>query len=111
MVSGLRKINLGVILKLIYSFLEGMRQSEKNNKTMTHELKTWIEYFEEVFMGHKAFEVRKNDRNFQVGDTLILKEWNSETEKYTGRQLARNVTYILEGGQFGVEEGYVVMSI
>jgi len=44
---------------------------------MIHELKTWNEYFEEVFMGHKTFEIRKNDRNFQKGDTLILKEWKS----------------------------------
>lgn len=78
---------------------------------MTHELKTWNEYFEEVFMGRKTFEVRKSDRHFEKGDILILKEWNPKTETYTGRQLARRVTYILEGGKFGIEYGYVVMSI
>lgn len=41
---------------------------------MVHELKTWNEYFEAVFMGHKTFEVRKNDRDFKKGDTLILKD-------------------------------------
>lgn len=78
---------------------------------MIHELKTWNEYFEEVFMGHKTFEVRKNDRNFKNGDTLILKEWNPKTKQYTGRKMARNVTYILEGGAFGLEKGFVVMAI
>lgn len=78
---------------------------------MIHELKTWNEYFEEVFMGHKTFEVRKADRPFAKGDTLILKEWNPETESYTGRQMARNISYILEGGNFGVEPGFVVMAI
>ena len=78
---------------------------------MIYELKTWTEYFEEVFMGHKNFEVRKADRPFAKGDTLILKEWNPITKQYTGRQMARIVCYILEGGQFGVEQGYVVMSI
>lgn len=78
---------------------------------MIHELKTWPEFFEEVFMGRKTFEVRKNDRNFQLHDTLILKEYNNDEQKYTGRQLARTVIYILNGGQFGVEEGYCVISI
>ena len=78
---------------------------------MIHELKTWNEYFEEVFMGHKTFEVRKADRPFAKGDTLILKEWNPKTEQYTGREIARGVSYVLEGGQFGVEKGFVVMAI
>lgn len=78
---------------------------------MIHELKTWNEYFEAVFMGHKTFEVRKADRPFAKGDTLILKEWNPKTEQYTGREMARGVSYVLEGGQFGVEKGFVVMAI
>ena len=78
---------------------------------MIHELKTWNEYFEEVFMGHKTFEVRKADRPFAKGDTLILKEWNPKTEQYTGREMARGVSYVLEGGQFGVEKGFVVMAL
>lgn len=78
---------------------------------MIHELKILNEYFEEVFMGRKTFEIRKNDRNFKKGDKLILQEWNPKTGKYTGREMARNVTYALEGGQFGLEKGFVVMSI
>lgn len=76
-----------------------------------HELKIWKEYFDEVFMGRKTFEVRKNDRNFRKGDILILKEWDNEKQEYTGRQMARCIYYILNGGQFGVENGFVVMSI
>lgn len=43
---------------------------------MTHELKTYPKYFQETIEGNKPFEIRKNDRNFQVGDVLILKEWD-----------------------------------
>lgn len=39
----------------------------------THELKILPKYFSEVYSGNKTFEVRKNDRNFKVGDMLILK--------------------------------------
>lgn len=78
---------------------------------MEHELKTWMPYFGEVLVGHKTFEVRKNDRDFQVGDTLILREWADDKKEYTGRKLARRVTYILNGGEFGIQGEFCVMSI
>jgi patatin-like phospholipase/acyl hydrolase len=78
---------------------------------MDHELKTWPEHFEVMRRGEKTFEVRKNDRDFKVGDFLHLLEWNPKTKKYTGRDLIRPVKHILLGGQFGIELGYIVMSI
>ena len=78
---------------------------------MIHELKTWKGYFEAVYMGNKTFEVRKNDRDFKEGDILILKEWDNFSKTFTGRKLARNVTYVFEGGSFGLEKGFVVMAI
>lgn len=77
----------------------------------THELKTWTEYFEALISGKKTFEVRKNDRNFQEGDLLILKDWNKLTDKYSGRQTAFTISYILEGGQFGIEDGFCVLGL
>ena len=49
--------------------------------------------------------------DFKKGDMLILKEWNPKTENYTGREIAKNVTYILNGGKFGLEKGFVAMAI
>lgn len=51
---------------------------------MVHELKTLPEYFQAVKEKRKPFEVRKNDRNFKVGDSLYLREWTGE--EYTGRK-------------------------
>lgn len=77
---------------------------------MTHELKILPEYFEEaVALRKKTFKIRKNDRNYQVGDKLILKEWNGE--KYTGRELERYVSYILFDWQDGLKDGYCIMSV
>lgn len=78
---------------------------------MRHDLKTWPEYFQDVLMGKKRFEVRKNDRKYKVGDHLNLKEWDPESKEYTGTRVLCSVDYILNGGNFGVDPEYVVMSI
>jgi len=75
-----------------------------------HPLKTWPPYFEALLSGAKTFEVRKNDRNYAVGDTLLLREWSAE-EGYSGRKLRFKVNYIMHGDNFGVEDGYCVMAL
>lgn len=77
----------------------------------THNLKTWPEVFDAMLTRAKSFEVRRDDRGFGVGDTLVLKEWDPATGKYTGRTCKALVTYLLPGGQFGIEAGYVCMSV
>lgn len=61
-----------------------------------HELKTWPEYFQALLDGAKTFELRKNDRGFQVGDILQLEEFRPGVGEYTGRQLRKRVTYVME---------------
>lgn len=77
---------------------------------MTHELKILPKWFEDVCAQKKTFEIRKNDRDYNVGDTLILKEWYRG--KYTGREVKRTVSYIYYGdGCYGLSDEYVVMAI
>jgi hypothetical protein len=77
---------------------------------MVHELKTLSQYFNNIWDGTKRFEVRKNDRGYSVGDTLILKEGDlgghgmtdhDLTFVYSGRIVTASVIYILNGGEFG----------
>ena len=77
--------------------------------TYDHELKVWGSFFESLLDGTKNFEVRHNDRGFKLGDYLLLREWVEN--EYTGRELIRCVTYVLQGGIFGVEAGYVVLAL
>lgn len=77
----------------------------------THELKVWPEFFSALWNLNKTFEVRKNDRDFHIGDRLLLMEWDNAAQLHTGRYVRFLVTYILLGGQFGVEEGYCVMGM
>jgi hypothetical protein len=62
---------------------------------MTIEKKVWPEYFEKLLSGGKTFELRLADWKCSVGDTLILKEFDPTTKKYTGRELKRVVTYVI----------------
>lgn len=73
---------------------------------MIHELKILPEYFEAVTSGRKQFEIRKNDRDYEVGDRLYLREWNGEN--FTGDSYKAEVTYITDYMQ---RNGYVVLGI
>ena len=81
----------------------------------THKLKCWPEYFSALLDGTKTFEVRKHDRGFEVGDVLWLCEWETgdpgQGFGYTGREVRRRVTFILVGEEFGIQDGYCVMSL
>ncbi len=73
----------------------------------THELKILPEYFEDVTKGTKNFELRRNDRDFAVGDKLILKEY--EEDAYTGRETTRVIEYIFRGGSYGLDPEYSIL--
>lgn len=78
---------------------------------MRHDLKTWPEYYSLVESGQKKFEIRKNDRHFQEGDTLILKEWDA-INGYSGAECRFTVDYVFRGPEkMGVKDGFVIMSI
>ena len=73
-----------------------------------HYVKTEPRYFSEVCSGNKKFEVRKNDRGYQVGDLLVLQEFVNG--RYTGKGVLKQITYILDDPAF-CKEGFVIMSI
>ena len=81
-----------------------------------HELKIWPEYFDDVESGEKTFEVRKNDRDFKVGDILLLREYceggyPEKTGCYSGRETKKIITYIMQGGQWGIPEGICIIGL
>lgn len=78
---------------------------------VVHALKTEQPYFNDIKSGAKTFELRKNDRNYKVGDTLILQEWSS-TGGYTGETVVKIVTYILKDCvEYGLQDGYCILGI
>lgn len=76
---------------------------------MTHELKIKPEYFQAVWDGIKTFELRKDDRSYQVGDVLILREFDNG---YTGATVVKTVSYVLRGcPEYGLSDGYCILGI
>lgn len=73
-----------------------------------HELKLQQPFFNDVFYNKKEFEVRKNDRNFEVGDRLKFVEFPFI---FVQRYVLKDIKYILKGGQFGIEKGFVVLGL
>ena len=74
----------------------------------THRLKIKSEHYINVINGTKTAEIRYNDRNYQVGDILILNEID-ENGIFTGNKCVVTVTHILDNNQF-VQTGYVILS-
>jgi len=77
----------------------------------THSLKCWPEFFEAMLKGEKTFDIRLNDRDFQVGDTVKMREYDPDTKEYTGRGMDFNIVYITDGifGQLGTNQ--IVMQL
>jgi hypothetical protein len=93
-----------------------------------HALKCWPEYFVPILDRTKKFDLRKNDRDYKIGDRVWLREWEPPSAqtvaagmqgegRYTGRECWRTIEYIVEGpGEQGVIaplkgllQGYVIL--
>jgi hypothetical protein len=60
-----------------------------------HDLKCWPLFFDAIAKGHKRHDLRRaNDRDYRVGDELLLREYDPATESYTGRRQRVRVTFI-----------------
>jgi len=85
----------------------------------TIEKKTWPDLFEKIMSGDKKFDVRLADIDYQVGDILVLREWDPTKKEYTGRQIEKRISFTLKLNElekfFPKEQiekhGFVVMSL
>ncbi len=86
---------------------------------MEHELKTDPACFVGTLAGQKTWEIRYDDRGYKVNDILVLKETQESTEAmkagaplvYTGREIGVVVTYLMRGPVYGLQDGWVIMSV
>ncbi len=80
----------------------------------THYVKCDPEYYERLLSGDKNFEVRLNDRDYQTGDRFVPQWFDRKTQKYGEDHIPKlnfKITYVLHGGDFGIEKGYCVLAL
>lgn len=79
-----------------------------------HQLKTVAPHFQLLWDKKKTFEIRKDDRNFQVGDLLFLREYDVNSDingGYTGRCHIEKISHILrDAPEYGLAPGYCIIS-
>jgi ASC-1-like (ASCH) protein len=80
---------------------------------MIHELKIHTIHLHALKFGQKKCEVRMNDRNYQVGDYLHLREWFSTNDgeygEYGDDECMVRVMHVL-ADQTYLQPGYVILS-
>lgn len=88
--------------------------ARKGKRMTKHRLKLDTIYYQDSATGIKTFEIRKNDRDFRVGDILELREWIwSNLEKkgtYTGNAHWKIITYILDDVEY-LRDDYVCLGV
>lgn len=90
--------------------IEKMQSIPSDNETDTkiHDVKLAAMYYDDVISGRKPFELRKNDRNYRVGE--ILREHECIDGEETGRIIVADIIYLLED-YTGLQEGYCILGI
>lgn len=91
---------------------QAMTAVPNDRAPIEHELKTWQSYFHALEDGTKNFEIRRDDRGFRVGDILRLRETEYGSGAYTGREVRREITYILRREEdLGLMDGFAILSL
>ncbi len=86
-----------------------MTKSTITREPITHDLKIYPEFFSAVCTGVKRAELRKNDRDYRVGDTLHLMETLRGSCHQTGEFINVTITHIADVGEW--MPGYVLLSV
>lgn len=77
-----------------------------------HDLKTIQPHFNHMWNNLKTFEIRKDDRNFKVGDVVRLHEYDPQNKTYSNSQIIRLITHILrDAPELGLMPGYCILSL
>ena len=65
-----------------------------------HRLKISTDYFIRTKRGNKTAELRYDDRDYMVGDSVVLCEWKSRKKEFSGREIHKKISHITWIGQW-----------
>ncbi|QUJ69486.1 DUF3850 domain-containing protein (plasmid) [Photobacterium sp. GJ3] len=75
-----------------------------------HELIIHAAEFTDILSGRKTHQLCLNHHQYQVGDVLMVFEIDEQGEM-TGQEMTSQITHVLQGGSFGLAEGWCVLSL
>jgi hypothetical protein len=104
---------------IVWLLLSVKDRTQIRDRGMKHDLKTDPAVFDAVVEGKKRFEIRFNDRDFLVGDTvhLMRTKYTGEEMKsgaplvFTGEAYTAEVSYLLKGPVYGLSDGWCIFGI
>lgn len=82
----------------------------------THRLKIFVKYADAIMSGAKTFEIRKNDRDYEVGDSIVFNvvagDCHSfeEAVRHPLNGATYRIDYILDDFE-GLAQKYVALAI
>lgn len=80
-----------------------------NLKSIKHRVKILPNNFDDLYL-EKSFELRKDDRGYEVDDRILFEEWDGE--KYTGNGIVTHIKFILRDvPQYGLKEGHCILGV
>ena len=86
-------------------------------KMTTHIVKSWPQFFKPMVDGTKKHDLRKNDRDWKIGDILELQEFDPILGEYTGSVAAMKITFITNNStpcaysSHALDRGYSILSV
>lgn len=73
-----------------------------------HKLKIKDKYYQDLIRGRKLFELRKNDRDYKVGDLIHFVGINGEEYNYN----VYIIVYVLKDvPEYGLDKDYCILGI
>jgi hypothetical protein len=89
----------------------------KGENMSIHHVKSWPHQFAAVSGGYKTAELRKNDREYNIGDVMVLHEYDPATGVYSGRTADVEITHKLDKdnlcavSKLALSDEYAVLSV
>lgn len=68
--------------------------ADPTRKPRIHHVRSWSWLFDPINAGRKTHDLRIDDRDYAVGDLLVLNRYDPERGQLTGEQCTVEITYI-----------------
>lgn len=76
-----------------------------------HHVKCDSIYFDAIANHKKVWELRYNDRTYEVGDSLHLYKFDRKSQEYSGDVIHTTIELVFDDESYGLQKGFCVLSL